>query len=419
MTNEQTILLDRIIKFYSQSHDFNGMPVSKKLSGDLDPADIIALIRADKADLVRGDMHPNPHIKAFDAEPIETQIEKIEMRGLDGCLYPSPAVLAEKHADAVELSAGPYTRALQLGAPQLAFRAFDLRALEWYRNDPRFKLIVDDIHGRVVQKKDTQIEGRAIVRDQLDFFEFGFAYNDKLDRAVAAFIRYLHDLPEPLQAEFHRYELDGKFTLHPDFYRTQIVGDWPEKISIYDAFLEEKKHINAICTLIGKPKIFRTEFPDYERPDGFGILLRPTKKEYRDFSLMLDQLLSDDINKKFFENDIPGSKMLTDDEGNKVPQPIGTITLLETWIKKFFRPKDQEPMDKMFSNLRAVRNERMKPAHKIEDNEFDQQYVKKQRELISKAYGAVHTLRMVLENHPKASAYEVPDYIKKADVWTY
>ena len=54
-----------------------------------------------------------------------------------------------------------------------------------------------------------------------------------------------------------------------------------------------------MCELIGKPKLFRTEHHDSKRPSGFGILIRPTKKAFRDFALQLDQLLSDDTNFKF------------------------------------------------------------------------------------------------------------------------
>ncbi|MEX0318722.1 MAG: hypothetical protein AB3N21_12260 [Ruegeria sp.] len=75
-------------------------------------------------------------------------------------------------------------------------------------------------------------------------------------------------------------------------------------------------------------------------------------------------------------------------------------------------------MKEMFANFRAVRKVRQKPAHKLEDNEFDQKYVADQRELISKAFDAVHTLRMVLKNHPAARKDEVPDYLREAKVWT-
>lgn len=400
---------------YLQSGDFNGMGVAKLAhAGD---AELIKELIADsRLDLVRGDGHPNPHIKAFEAEPIDVQLRKIDEGGLVGCLYPTPQLLAEHDAGAGEVA--PYSRALKEGAPQLSYRAFDLRALEWYRNDPRFSFDVDDIHGRILQKDGTQIADRAVVRDGLEFFEFGFAYDDDMHRAIAAFIRYLHDLPEALQIEMEKYELNGSYKLHPDFFRTQIMGDFPEKMSIYDAFLQEKLQINRFCKQMGKPPLFRSEFDDLKRPNGFGILLRPTKKEFRDFALLLDQLLSDDLNREFFKGDVELNRYLTDDDGNRVAQSKGTIQLLEDWIETKFRASDPKPMEKMFANVRAVRKERQKPAHKVEDNEFDQKYVVKQRELISIAFDAVHTLRMVLENHPDARKHEVPDYLREAKVWT-
>ena len=416
MTDEQSRAAETVAKHYLSSHDFNGLPVQVVAETGAGTDDIVDLIVQRKVDLVRGDIHPNPHIKAFAADTPDVQVAKIRDNGLVGCLYPTPEALAGMEIDVTDM--GPYTMALTLGAPQLAFRAFDLRALEWYRNDPRFELRSDDIHGTVVQRSGTEVAGRH-VRDELDFFEFGFAYNSKLERAIAAFIRYLHDLPAAQQMELSKSELEGDYQLHPDFYRTQIVGDWPEGVSIYDAFLEEKKHINEMSKLISKPPLFRTEFSDGRRPNGFGILLRPTLKEYRDFALLLDQLLSDDLDKKFFEPDIPTERRLTDDEGNSIYQSIGTITLLEVWTRKYFRPVDDKPMREMFSYFRAVRKERMKPAHKIEENAFDQEYVKLQRVLMEKGYSAVHTLRMLLQNHPKARSYVVPDYIQAANVWSF
>ncbi len=408
-------ILEQALATYLQSGDFNGIGVVKFThTGDMDL--IKELIEEGLLDLVRGDGHPNPHIKALPADPITVQLEKINDGGLAGCLYPTPQLLAERDAGASENA--PYTRALIEGAPQLSHRAFDLRALEWYRNDPRFDFEVDDIHGRILQKDGTQIADRAVIRDGLEFFEFGFVYNVDMHRAIAAFIRYLHDLPEALQIEMAKHELYGSYKLHPDFFRTQIIGDFPERMSIYDAFLQEKMQINRFCKQIGKPPLFRSEYEDLKRPNGFGILLRPTKKEFRDFALLLDQLLSDDLNRGFFKGDVELNRYLTDEDGNLVTQSKGTIQLLQEWIGAKFRPVDPKPTEEMFANFRAVRKVRQKPAHKVEDNEFDQKYVAEQRELISSAFDAVHTLRMVLENHPAVDKHEVPGYLREVKVWT-
>ena len=408
-------ILKEVFEWYLKSGDFNGLGVFSMTSA-ADITVIRELIADGGLDLVRGDAHPNPHIKAFPADSVEVQLEKIDALGLEGCLYPTPQLLKERNSGANETA--PYTRALKEGAPQLSYRAFDLRALEWYRNDPRFDFDVDDIHGRILQKKGTQIAERAVVLDGLEFFEFGFAYDDQMHRALAAFIRYLHDLPEAQQIEMQKHELPGKYKLHPDFYRTQIMGNFPERMSIYDAFLQEKLEINRMCELMGKPQLFRTEYRDLKRPRGFGILIRPTKKEFRDFALLLDQLLSDDLNREFFRGDLELNRNLTDEDGNRVTQPKGTIQLLEEWIGAKFRPAEPGEMTELFRNIRAIRKVRQKPAHIVEDNEFDQKYVAEQRELISRAFDAVRTLRMALENHPATREHEVPDYLREAKVWT-
>jgi hypothetical protein len=417
MPIERTKLLERICEQYQQSGDFNGLALHT-----LDTTDpsihscIVELIREGEVDLVRGDGHPNPHIKAFPAESIELQLEKIEREGLGtGCLYPSPTHL--KKLAIADSEPAPYTRALKLGEPQLSYRVFDLRVLEWYRNDPRFVVEIDDIHGRIHQRSETTDAAGTVLRDQLEFLEFGFAYDEQYNRAIAVFLRYLHDLPTDQQQYLSNYELPSIYKLHPDFYRTQIIGDFPERISIYDAFLEEKRHINELSRLIGKPPLFNNDREEYKRPTGFGILIRPTKKEFGDFALMLDQLLSDDLNRDFFKDEIPTNEILTREDGTTITQAIGTITLLERWIRKYFKPNDPTAMDQLFQAIREVRKARQKPAHRTDNNTFDQKYIRHQRDLMLTAFDAVRTIRMILENHPKARGYEVPDWLREGRVW--
>ena len=400
-------IVKKVVEKYLCSRNFNGLSVGAPgIPVDID--EVAMLIENRALDLVRGDGHPNPHIKAFPAEPVNVQLEKIEKDGVAGCLYPAPEILKEWCARCEEKA--PYTRELMEGSPQLIHKAFDLRSLEWYRNDPRFDFYNDDIHGRITLKEGKNFSGSKVARDNLKFFEFGFAYNSKMERSVAAFLRYLHDLPKEQQIEMKRHELSEYYDLHPDFYRTQIIGEFPERISIYNAFLEEKVHINQMCKLIGKPVLFRSEHGFHNRPLEFGILIRPTKKEFGDFALRLDQLLSDDINQKFFRGDV---------EGNKFTQQKGTIQLLEEWMESNFKTTDHEAVAKIFINMRAVRKARQKPAHMIEENDFDQKYVFEQRELIIKAFYSVRMLRMAFEKYPLARNYEVPDYLREGKVWTW
>ena len=412
MTRDSKELLAEVREHYRASHGFNGLPLHSVDTANAHLSEVVIdLIRQGHVDLVRGDGHPNPHIKALPAEPIDVQISKIEAQGLGtGCLYPTPKHLW-RFRSSVSQDA-PFTRELELGAAQLEFRVFDLRVLESYRNDPRYDYEADNSHGRI-RRRDESTGAAPIVQDKLSFLEFGFAYNDELDRAWVCFLRYLRDLPPELQQFLAMHQLDGTYKLHPDFYQTRIVGAFPVHVSIYDAFLAEKHIINAMCRRIGKAPLFRTS---KGRPSGFGILIRPTKKEFRDFVLLLDQLLSDDLNYQFFEGDISTTKVLMREDGSKHKHKIGTITLLETWFQTYFQSEEPEVIDQLFKNLREIREARQKPAHKVEDNQFDPAYIKAQQELITKGYDAVGTIRMALENHTNVRGYAIPRHLREARV---
>ena len=299
------------------------------------------------------------------------------------------------------------------GVPQLSFRAFDIRMVEWYRNDPRFKYKTDDIHCQIYQRADTKVKGLKIRKDDFEFFRFGFAYNSEKNRAIVAFIWDLYKLPYELQIEMKKHELEGDYKLHKGFYETSIRGDFPSGISACSAFLMQKTEINKICKIIGKPLLFKTDHSvDDGLPDGFSILIRPTKKEFGNFSLLLDQFLGDDISYDFFKKDIDIHDHFKDKDDNPVKKPKGTIQLIEEWVKSKFTPRNPEDFTEFFKDFRAIRKTRQGPAHRAEDNQFSEEYIIKQRELIEKALNVITGLRSILQQHPKAQDYKIPVYLE-------
>jgi len=67
---DDSTALEYISEFYLSSHDFNGVPI-RELRSHLG-VDITAmremvarLVKAQDVDLLFGNVHPNPHIKAF------------------------------------------------------------------------------------------------------------------------------------------------------------------------------------------------------------------------------------------------------------------------------------------------------------------------------------------------------------------
>jgi len=295
--------------------------------------------------------------------------------------------------------------------------------LEFYRNDPRYFYESNDISGFISVKDKYYRSGRMEERDQVLLQSFGFSYDQDFNRAVAVYLRYLADLSPEHQQIWKAKELTGDYRLHPDYFCTTIIGDWGECVPIFDAFILKLWIINQMAGAMGRPPLFRQDFGKYgeNKPKKLGFLIRPTLEEFNSFVLLLDKMLSDNINKEFFRNEVPYVTEIKRKDGKIQVQNRGTLQILDHWVRKYIRPEHWEPWDESIEILRKIRKMRQKPAHAIDENIFDQQYFKDQRELIINAYTAIRTLRMMLENHPavKAADIEIPDWLREGKIWTY
>jgi hypothetical protein len=420
--NMKSEIIDLIIRFYLESSDFNGIPYSalkKRVSTAIDlNATLSILIDEDEVEIMFGDYHPNPHIKAFSGFDKKKQIDKIRNTDLleHACVYPTRKVLSCVPDLAAKYGSKPYSMELALGAGQLDFRSFDLSVLEIYRNDPRYHYDNNDISGWISV---TDAHSDGMRESDITFLEtFGFSYSIDYDRAVAVFLRYLHDLTPEHQQIWKSKELKGEYKLHPDYYRNSILGDWGTRHSIFDAFILELEIINKMCATMGKPPLFKHTFSD-DRPREFSFLLRPTLHEFNSFIHLLDKVMSDNINLDFFKGDVALESESERGDGKIIVTQKGTIQLLEQWVSKFFRPKDPLPMSDMFSIFKKVRKLRQKPAHSVNENEFDQKYFKEQRELVKEAYNAVRTIRLAFANHPavKKNPPEIDTLLFQGKIW--
>jgi hypothetical protein len=93
--------------------------------------------------------------------------------------------------------------------------------------------------------------------------------------------------------------------------------------------------------------------------------------------------------------------------------------LLKEWLDAKVRLYDSKPKDNMINIFRKIRNMRMTPAHKIDEDIFEQEYFKRQRALITEAYSAVRTLRLIFANHSKTKHYQIPEWLYKGDIWNF
>jgi hypothetical protein len=228
-----------------------------------------------------------------------------------------------------------------------------------------------------------------------------------MGRAVVTFVRYLADLTPEHQQVWAAHELSGTVRIHPDFFRTQIVGDFPEALTLCDAFFMELKTINEMAVAMGRRGLFR----NVERPKRFGFLLRPTQHEFEQFVHLLDKTLSDNLDQKFFGKDVSFEKEVLRKDGKVQVERKGTLQVLDEWLRQSVRLHDPKPFEEMMVVLRDVRRLRQAPAHALSDDAFDQDIFRKQRSLLMRAYEAVRTLRLILANHPAANTVRVDPFL--------
>ncbi|ABM01994.1 diverged AAA-family ATPase containing protein [Psychromonas ingrahamii 37] len=414
-------VLEEIQNQYFGSGNFNGMPIYRLADNfDIESDGFRSAIRAGiENEIITATFHGNTHIRAFSGFKKEQLLEWFDSEKYPAhiCLYPHQNVLkGSKLLDKYKDS--PYELELAKGAGQLDYRTFDLSVLEYYRNDPRYSYETDFIHGSISIESEYFESELVPESDQILLKTFGFAYDKDFGRYVAVFIRYLSDLSPEHQKVWAAKEIKGDIKLHPDYYASSIQGSWGTKISIFQAFVEELELINKMSKLIGKPELFRNSYCA-QRPVEFGFLLRPTVSEFNDFVLLIDKMMSDNINKKFFEDDVPTESDEERDDGKIIVRAKGTIQILESWVNKYFHPQDPEPIDQMMMTFKKVRRLRQQPAHKVNTNVFDQGIFKKQRELVIDAYDAVRTLRMILANHPnvKNNPPDINERLFKGEIW--
>ncbi len=421
-----TINFESILKvvreFYLSSRQFNGVSAGslfEMLESDWQEFydSLCQLIEEELIGIIYADVHLNPHIIRIGFEDKKSQIDKLSIANLpQACVYPRP-----KHLETTvnrELYDGePYKLCFALGEPHLAYRSFDLSVLEYYRNDPRYSYQNDDVRGKICYNSE------GLRRSDRIFLQtFGFSYDEDLNRAVAVFLWYLSNLSSEHQLMWQAKELQGDFKLHPGYYRNAIVGDWDERVPICGALIKELYIINRMAEAMGRPPLFLKDFGEYgdQRPNMFGFLIRPTLEDFNNFVLLLDKMISDNINKEFFQKEVSYEREIQRKDGRIEVQNKGTLQILNEWVHKYFHTDDNWALwKKSMGSLRKIRNKRQKPAHAIDENIFDQRYFKEQRKLIIEAYSAINILRLLLENHPKVEAanIEVPTWLRDAKIW--
>lgn len=414
-------LLKLVSEHYLSSKDFNGVTLAEaQQTLGIDGVETVALVSELASEgfvdvAMSGHGHVNIHIKALDLPRWDHLCDLLPRADAHGvCLYPSPRYLAGivNHSHYAGM---PFSQRLALGEPQLRYVAFELTVLERYRNDPRYSLWHNDIAGGLTVR-DANAESMRDP-DRIAIQDFGFCYDDQMNRGVAVYLVRLGQLTPEHQQLWNLHRLAGEYHLHPDYYRSTMLGEFHSGISIFDATLLEMCVINEMAVAMQRAPLFRQTFEIRSRPQSFAFLIRPTAKEFNDFVHLLDKILSDNMNKDFFRPEVSSQAEALRSDGRIEVERKGSIRMLGEWLDTVFVPADPDVVPEMLAVLREVRRLRQKPAHAIAPDSFDNRYYHEQRDLMRRVYGAVSSLRKILANHPAAARVKIPIQLA-GKIWT-
>lgn len=398
------LVVTAVVQRYLESHDYNGVPV-EALGSELHVRlptirrAVARLVTAERIVVVTDEMDVNPFILRTPSPPPAAQIKALRSRrrGL-ACVYPTQADL-EPHVQELTKIATPYAARLMLGAPQLEAVPFEPAVLDRYMRDPRFVVQFHDYTGMISVGDDADRDPAFPEKDKILLQTFGIGYRPNGVRVVMVFLRYLADLTPEHQRVWQASEVPEECRMVGDYFRNAILGEWGESISVYQALLMEQTAVNTLASGAGMQPLFRETF-ERDRPPAYHPLLIPTLRAYLEFVSVLDKMLSENINIKFFPD-----HLRFDADGKEK----GSITLLGEWLRAHWRPQGNDPIPEIIDAIRSVRSERQRPAHKIEQDRYDTAYYDQQRELIGNAWNAVNLLRQMLARHPAARHVALPN----------
>jgi len=430
---------DRIFNFFVESNDFNGIPL-RQISEEfeIDYKESIDLIKNLVAeDSVSIQSSTNPHIIGFQHFPIDGQLTVLEhakevtqtvmdLGTSPGfrivsentefpiCLYPSPSYL-NKNRDLSKFGDEHYTKRLALGEPHLRPVFFDIEVLERYAADPRFDFDFDDYSGKISCLYDKN--DKPVVREEDEVFmkTFGLGFDSEDNRVAVVYLRYLKNLTPEHQIYWRSKEVkNNQCRMVAEYYENTINGNWTFSHSVFSAFLGELEALNGLVRKIFGQNLFRETFKEDKRPTSFTFFFSPTLRNYNDFILLLDKMISENINKDFFAGKVDLSEIVNHKDGTIEKKPKGTLRLLEEWMAKQYTPRGQDAeaqFSSIFEAFKKIRKERQNPAHKIDTNAFDKKYIQLQRDVMDRAYNAMQLLRQIFQRHRDAADYEIPKWL--------
>ena len=375
----------RVVSYYLESRDYNGLPLSR-LAEDVGVHSnslieiVDRLVRIGRLSIA-SPRQTNPFVKAFDA-PVDEQLEDLEKREPRFvCLYPTSWSVQEA-IDPDAYDGRPFTKMLVLARPKLLAFPFSLDVLDIYEDDPRYSFALHSFGGRISAL--SEYYDRLDESDRIDL-PFGVGYDNEEDRVLAVYLYRLAQLPEKHQRIWKEFLIDRECRMCDEFFTATILGQPPETISVYEAIIHEQVEINKLFELMDRPKLFRDTY-DECWPRGFSVFVKPTQEGYDHFVHLLDKMMSENIDIRAFGGDVARHRRVEVGAGEFERQQKGSITMLEEWLSRRYSALSSEERCAVIEPLKKVRGLRQKPAHRIVSDRYDKRFHDLQDELVWEVY---------------------------------
>ena len=414
LSDSASEVLRRVRQHYLQSRDFNGLHIhGSAAAATRRPA--VELIEAGLLQVMTGADYMNVHIRPWPSRRTKEDqihdVQKLNSADYGVCLYPTAAGMKGVRLPN-RFSGRPYARAMARGKGTLELAYFQFDVLEQYRNDSRFRFGFGDA-GASMGLSDEAFEHEDVFeRDHVGLSHIGFAYdlnnydpddpNSPIVRRVAVFYCDLVSLTPEHQRRWETYQVDGAgLDPHPLWWNSQM-GHWPDAVGPFTRLFMELANLNELSSLAFGQNMFRTT----ERPADLGWLLRSSQREWDEFVMQLDKVLSDNLRPRFFDS--AGVAEFGEDG-----QRIATLNRLQRFMEG--GGASEEEARKLLGPLREVRKSRQGPAHAIRRNITDRTFIHRQIALLRDITGAMGALRHWLATHPDCKEWQD----KHGDLKTY
>lgn len=391
-----------VVDRYLKSGDFNGLYLPPGTESDL-VDDAKQLTLSGLVQVMADEDYPNPHIRPWPSRrTVESQAQSLaDLADVDAhygvVLYPTPLALRGVRVPR-RLKGHPFGSAMAKGRGTLELAYFSFDVLEPYRNDPRYSFSFGDFGVDMGISDAVYFDKTELESDKVSLSHIGFAYDlsayDAADvttpvvRRVAAFYTDLAQLSPEHQQRWRSYEVnDDRLRPHPVWWKTQM-GHWVDGLGPFDYLFNELRNLDELWTrAFGMPLLRHTT-----RPNDFGWILRPSQREWDEFIVQLDKLLSDNLR----HDGLDAAGTPRKDENG---QSLGTLSRLATILSS--TNIEPDAAKRVMRPLREVRSARQRPAHSLRTNITDKTFVHRQVALLEDVNGTLTGLRDWLSSHPR------------------